>query len=371
MTIAVRATTTAQAALSLRYTAHFVCHFSRRCQQRHPKINSVIQTWFSSPTVDNESVVVDNDNRSAVTPSRCLAAKLPEGNTKTEILPVCPSPESSGPDAEIFSILTLIAAALYFSSNTIRYSYKKFHRTIDRFSRPERFDTDPNTQGSADIWEHWFRTFTKFLEEIASYPPDKLKTLFNYVVPTVYRFIKTVVQSQKTSSTINRDTSVMCYAYPSIVYRDECSSCLLQNGANRKVYNVWLNKRRFFAATQRIVELHGQQEAPNRRLVRENQIAAGVSEVKQFKGDLTNTQLSAGFHRNLPLVLRKQVGDPYSRNVCIELIIDFVAESFIQYKNERQNIEWSVSFVNMPYRARLVIPHHSLRLQKQCPQSKV
>ncbi|GAA47763.1 hypothetical protein CLF_112619 [Clonorchis sinensis] len=61
---------------------------------------------------------------------------------------------------------------------------------MDRFLRPERFDTDPNTQDSADTWEHWFCTFTNFLESVDSHSPDKLKTLFNYVAPSVYRFIK-------------------------------------------------------------------------------------------------------------------------------------------------------------------------------------
>lgn len=61
---------------------------------------------------------------------------------------------------------------------------------MDRFLRPERFDTDPNTQDSADTWEHWLCTFSNFLDSIASHSPDKLKMLFNYVAPCVYRFIK-------------------------------------------------------------------------------------------------------------------------------------------------------------------------------------
>ena len=58
---------------------------------------------------------------------------------------------------------------------------------MDRFLRPERFDGRPSN--SPVEWNHWFRTFTNFLETIVDKNPDKLNTLINYVSPTVYNYI--------------------------------------------------------------------------------------------------------------------------------------------------------------------------------------
>ncbi|KER20355.1 hypothetical protein T265_11073 [Opisthorchis viverrini] len=51
-----------------------------------------------------------------------------------------------------------------------------------------------------------------------------------------YLVVLQAPQSGKTSSIIEYDGSVMCYACRNTVYRDECCSpCLLQDGANREV----------------------------------------------------------------------------------------------------------------------------------------
>lgn len=60
---------------------------------------------------------------------------------------------------------------------------------MERVFRPERLDTDPASSSASKDWIHWKRTFNNFLESFAAPGPDKLKTLTNYVSPTVFGFI--------------------------------------------------------------------------------------------------------------------------------------------------------------------------------------
>ena len=60
---------------------------------------------------------------------------------------------------------------------------------MDRFLKPERFSADPNQPDAAEIWKHWLCTFQNFLDSISEYKPNELKTLFNYISPSVYRYI--------------------------------------------------------------------------------------------------------------------------------------------------------------------------------------
>ena len=60
---------------------------------------------------------------------------------------------------------------------------------MDRLLRPERFDVDPNSTDASDSWNHWFLTFTNFLDTIESLKPDKLKTLIHFLSPPVYKFV--------------------------------------------------------------------------------------------------------------------------------------------------------------------------------------
>ena len=59
---------------------------------------------------------------------------------------------------------------------------------MEKLLRPDRFEGGPDTTPAQ--WDHWYRTFTNFLDVIHSEPPpDKLKLLINYVSPKVYAHI--------------------------------------------------------------------------------------------------------------------------------------------------------------------------------------
>ena len=60
---------------------------------------------------------------------------------------------------------------------------------MDKYLRPERLDADPNSSTAAQQWNHWHRTFTSFLAQLAGQQPNKLDVLINYVTPKVYEYI--------------------------------------------------------------------------------------------------------------------------------------------------------------------------------------
>ena len=60
---------------------------------------------------------------------------------------------------------------------------------MERYLRPERFDTDPQSQNAEVEWLHWKRTLDSFLESVAEHAPNKLNTLINYVSPRIYTYI--------------------------------------------------------------------------------------------------------------------------------------------------------------------------------------
>ena len=64
---------------------------------------------------------------------------------------------------------------------------------MDRFLRPERFDTAPDHQNAAKSWKHWLRTFETFtasaIDTSSTTGPSKLDLLINFLSPTLYDFI--------------------------------------------------------------------------------------------------------------------------------------------------------------------------------------
>ncbi|VDP93565.1 unnamed protein product [Echinostoma caproni] len=60
---------------------------------------------------------------------------------------------------------------------------------MERYFRPERFDTDPNTPISSKIWRHWFCTFDRFLTKIGVEDPERLDFLYNYISPSIYDYV--------------------------------------------------------------------------------------------------------------------------------------------------------------------------------------
>ena len=62
---------------------------------------------------------------------------------------------------------------------------------MERWMRPERFNTDPNSPDASKSWQHWFRTFSNFISSLTTpdRTPDKLNLLINFIAPTVFEFI--------------------------------------------------------------------------------------------------------------------------------------------------------------------------------------
>ena len=77
------------------------------------------------------------------------------------------------------------------------------NQKMDRLLRPDRFDADPNASDGADSWDHWYLTFTNFLDLIESHNPDKLKTLFHFLSPSVYKFVSRCTDYDSAISTLN------------------------------------------------------------------------------------------------------------------------------------------------------------------------
>lgn len=60
---------------------------------------------------------------------------------------------------------------------------------MEKFLKPERLDTNPDSPTAAKEYTHWKRTFTNFLGSAGDHPPDKLNLLINFVSPPVYEYI--------------------------------------------------------------------------------------------------------------------------------------------------------------------------------------
>jgi hypothetical protein len=58
---------------------------------------------------------------------------------------------------------------------------------MDKYLRPERFDSNPNSATASKEWAHWFRTFKNFMKTIQT--EDKLDILINYLSLSVFDFI--------------------------------------------------------------------------------------------------------------------------------------------------------------------------------------
>ena len=55
--------------------------------------------------------------------------------------------------------------------------------------RPQRLETDPSSPDSADLWIHWKKTFSNFLNAVQTLNVDKLAMLTNFVAPSIYKHI--------------------------------------------------------------------------------------------------------------------------------------------------------------------------------------
>ena len=61
---------------------------------------------------------------------------------------------------------------------------------MEKYLKPECSNATPNTSESEEAWTHWKRTFQNFMTTINLNDNNlKLDMLFNFVSPTVYKFI--------------------------------------------------------------------------------------------------------------------------------------------------------------------------------------
>ena len=74
---------------------------------------------------------------------------------------------------------------------------------MERLMRPDRLDADPNSSDAAKTYNHWFRTFTNFIDSLPTEPaPNKLNLLINYVAPSVYDYISECTTFDAASDTL-------------------------------------------------------------------------------------------------------------------------------------------------------------------------
>ncbi|CAI9729601.1 Hypothetical predicted protein [Octopus vulgaris] len=63
---------------------------------------------------------------------------------------------------------------------------------MERYLKPDRLNVDPNSTNADKTFNHWFRTFTNFIDSLPEQEGriiNKLNLLINYVEPNVYEFI--------------------------------------------------------------------------------------------------------------------------------------------------------------------------------------
>ena len=56
--------------------------------------------------------------------------------------------------------------------------------------KPCRFKADPSASDAADQWNHWFKTFSNFINAIDSEGTIKLPILINFLSPAIYKHVK-------------------------------------------------------------------------------------------------------------------------------------------------------------------------------------
>ena len=73
---------------------------------------------------------------------------------------------------------------------------------MDKVLRPERLDTDPNSETAAKEWLHWRRTFEKFMAVLPQEGLDKLAVLSNFVSPSIFQHIEDCTDCETSIETL-------------------------------------------------------------------------------------------------------------------------------------------------------------------------
>lgn len=60
---------------------------------------------------------------------------------------------------------------------------------MEKFLKPDRFDSDPSCSSATQQWRHWFHTFENFKNSITADQRNDLQLLTNYVSPSIYAMI--------------------------------------------------------------------------------------------------------------------------------------------------------------------------------------
>lgn len=73
---------------------------------------------------------------------------------------------------------------------------------MDQVLRPQRFSVNPNSPDAADAWNHWRCTFENYLEAMESPKLNKLKTLYNFISPEIYKIVSSHTDYDAAMSTL-------------------------------------------------------------------------------------------------------------------------------------------------------------------------
>ena len=71
---------------------------------------------------------------------------------------------------------------------------------MDKYYKPVRLDTDPNSPSAAKEYKHWLKTFENFITSLPA--PNKLNLLINHVDSSVYEFITDCVEYNAAKETL-------------------------------------------------------------------------------------------------------------------------------------------------------------------------
>ena len=64
---------------------------------------------------------------------------------------------------------------------------------MERSLRPERFDANPDASDAKRKWQHWYKTFSNYVENIEGITDEnKLKVLINHLDSAVVEYISDI-----------------------------------------------------------------------------------------------------------------------------------------------------------------------------------
>lgn len=118
---------------------------------------------------------------------------------------------------------------------------------MDRYLRPDRFDTDINSPDASRQWTHWLRTFQAFLKRVQVEDSDKLDMLVNFLSSSIYEHIAECDTFENAISVLHslyvRPKSEIFARYLLTTCRQECGQSIDQFVQNIKTLSKDCNFR--------------------------------------------------------------------------------------------------------------------------------